>query len=130
MERQRCMIDAIINEAKPLNLLRRYESLAAVGQEILRTDIPQNLLSAFVDLAGRVKGSQVRSVVFRASDQFAPGNPDYEWVHQKVRRALHPPVHAGATAPPSPGATPSDGPTADPADAVDAADTCAYRPLS
>jgi LCP family protein required for cell wall assembly len=133
MERQRCMIDAIINEAKPLNLLRRYESLAAVGQEIVRTDIPQELLAAFVDLAGAVKGGQVRSVVFRASDQFSPSNPDYAWVHQKVRRALHPKT-VGAGGPPgpsdTPSDTPSDGPSVDPADAVDAADSCAYRPGS
>ena len=126
MERQRCMIDAIIDEAKPLNLLRRFESLAAVGQEIVRTDIPQDLLPAFVDLAGAVKDSRVRSVVFRASDRFAPGNPDYAWVHQKVRRALHPNSGGGPTAGPSRG----DKPTADPADAVDAADSCAYRPPS
>lgn len=134
MDRQRCMIDALINEARPLNLLRRYESLAAVGQEIVRTDIPQNLLSAFVDLAGQVKDSRVRSVVFRLSDQFFPGNPDYDYVRRKVRRALHP--SAGSSAPSSPSASPSApaspsaSPTADPADAVDATDTCAYRPVS
>ncbi len=129
MERQRCMIDAIINEAKPLNVLRRYESLAAVGQEIVRTDIPQDLLSAFVDLAGKVKDSQVRSVVFRLSDQFFPSNPDYGWVHQKVRRALHPHAQPAAPSTTTP-STPSASPTVDPADAVDAADTCAYHPVS
>ena len=106
MERQRCMIDAIINEARPLNLLRRYESLAAVGQEIIRTDIPQDLLSAFVDLADQVKGSRVRSVVFRLSDEFFPSNPDYDWMHQKVRRALHPKAGGGS---PSPTAGPTAG---------------------
>jgi len=133
MERQRCMIDAIINEAQPLNLLRRYEKLAAVGQEIVRTDIPSDLLSAFVDLATEVKGSQVRSVVFRASAQFAPSNPDYAWVHQKVRTALRtgssgptPTPTPSATATPSPSATP----TTDPADATDAADACGYHPVS
>jgi LCP family protein required for cell wall assembly len=133
MERQRCMIDAIINEAQPLNLLRRYEKLAAVGQEIVRTDIPSDLLSAFVDLATEVKGSQVRSVVFRASAQFAPSNPDYAWMHQKVRTALRtgssgptPTPTPSATATPSPSATP----TTDPADATDAADACGYHPVS
>jgi polyisoprenyl-teichoic acid--peptidoglycan teichoic acid transferase len=133
MERQRCMIDAIINEAQPLTLLRRYEKLAAVGQEIVRTDIPSDLLSAFVDLATEVKGSQVRSVVFRASAQFAPSNPDYAWMHQKVRTALRtgssgptPTPTPSATATPSPSATP----TTDPADATDAADACGYHPVS
>ena len=141
MERQRCMIDAIINEAKPLNLLRRYESLAAVGQEIVRTDIPSDLLSAFVDLATTVKGSQVRSVVFRASSQFAPSNPDYDWVHEKVRRALRTSQASAAhgrgggtqettpTPTPSPSASLSASPTVDPAEATDAADACGYHPV-
>ena len=135
MERQRCMIDAIINEAKPLNLLRRYESLAAVGQEIVRTDIPSDLLSAFVDLATEVKGSQVRSVVFRASSEFAPSNPDYDWVHEKVRKALRSGQPGRGTTPTptpttAPTPSPSASPTVDPADATDAKDACGYHPLS
>ena len=138
MERQRCMIDAIINEAKPLNLLRRYESLAAVGQEIVRTDIPSDLLSAFVDLATTVKGSQVRSVVFRASPQFAPSNPDYDWVHQKVRQALrtskastgHERPGGSQETTPTPTASPSASPTIDPAAPTDAVDACGYHPGS
>jgi len=134
MERQRCMIDAIINEAQPLNLLRRYEKLAAVGQQIVRTDIPSDLLSAFVDLATTVKGSQVRSVVFRASPQFTPADPDYAWMHQKVRTALRTgtPAHrgSGGTGTPTPAPSPSATPTADPADATDAADACGYHPVS
>jgi LCP family protein required for cell wall assembly len=131
MERQRCMIDAIIHEAKPLNLLRRYESLAAVGQQIVRTDIPSHLLSAFVDLATEVKGSQVRSVVFRASPEFAPSDPDYGWVHQKVRQALRSGQQGRGTTPtptPTTAPAPSAAPTVGPADATDAADACGYHP--
>jgi hypothetical protein len=106
-----------------------------VGQEIVRTDIPSNLLSAFVDLATEVKGSQVRSVVFRASSEFAPSNPDYAWVHEKVRRALHPGQQGrGSTPTPTPTSaaspSPSASPTVDPADATDAADVCGYHPVS
>ena len=133
MERQRCMIDAIIDEAKPLNLLRRYQALAAVGRQIVRTDIPSDLLPAFVDLAGTVKGSRVRSVVFRSSSEFAPSFPDYGYVRAKVRAALRPHAATGGASPgPTavPGATPSATPSAVPADAVDARDSCAYRPGS
>ena len=140
MERQRCMIDAIINEAKPLNLLRRYEQLAAVGQQIVRTDIPSDLLSAFVDLATEVKGSQVRSVVFRPSSAFAPSDPDYVWVHQTVRKALRVSEESTGSRPrggtpssaptpsPTPTTSPSASPSVDPAAAGDAADTCGYHP--
>ena len=130
MERQRCMIDAIINEAKPLNLLRAVQ-VARRGRAS-RSSAPtsrRTLLPAFVDLAGKVKDSQVRSVVFRLSDQFFPSNPDYDWVHQKVRRALHPKAKPAAPSTTTP-STPSASPTVDPAEAVDAADTCAYHPVS
>ncbi|HEU0286971.1 MAG TPA: LCP family protein, partial [Nocardioidaceae bacterium] len=44
MERQRCMIDAIIDQASPSNLLRRYTAIADATKQILRTDIPKELL--------------------------------------------------------------------------------------
>ena len=53
MERQRCMVDAIVDEADPLTLLRRYQQLAATGKEIVRTDIPAALMPAFVELCRR-----------------------------------------------------------------------------
>lgn len=143
MERQRCMISAIVDEADPVNLLRRYEALAKAGKELLRTDIPSKLLPAFVDLTLKVQDHPLRSVVFRSSDQFFPGDPDFDWVHAAVDKALHPPASAGgmsaggksaggkagggepagekpqgdATAAPRPGA------------AVKAEGSCAYHPV-
>jgi LCP family protein required for cell wall assembly len=96
MERQRCMIDAIIDEANPTNMLRRYVDIAKATKEILRTDIPEDMLEHFVDLALEVKDAKVRSVVFRytydldSSDPnfFNPGDPDYEWMHETVAKAI------------------------------------------
>jgi polyisoprenyl-teichoic acid--peptidoglycan teichoic acid transferase len=136
MERQRCMIDAIIDEARPLNLLRRYQALAEAGKRIMRTDIPSRLLPAFVDLAMEVKNASVTSVVFRSSDAFFPGDPDFDWMRQKVRAALKPPPdrprdrgEARPSATPTPTPTPGV-PTeeADPGTAVEAKDTCGYHP--
>ncbi|MPZ63055.1 MAG: LytR family transcriptional regulator [Propionibacteriales bacterium] len=88
MERQRCLINAVIDEAEPLNVLRRYEALIRAGEEIVRTDLPQDMLPAFVDLALDVKNAKVRSVVFKSSEQFSPGDPDYDWMHETVQRAI------------------------------------------
>ncbi len=136
MERQRCMIDAIIDEANPLNLLRRYQALAAAGKQIVRSDIPRQLLPAFVDVALKAKGADVRSVVFRSSAEFYPGDPDFTWMQEVVQKALAPPRKRNRepTARPdpsvSPGPTrPSPSPSEPPAGtAVEAADTCAYQP--
>jgi LCP family protein required for cell wall assembly len=118
MERQRCMIDAIVDEADPLNLLRRYQKLAAVGKEIVRTDIPSELLPAFIDLAMDMKEHRVKSVVFRSSDEFYPGDPDFDLMRSMVDKALDPTKKKPGRKGGNPG----------PAD--DAKDACAYDPVS
>jgi hypothetical protein len=138
MERQRCMVDAIVDEADPLTLLRRYQALAATGKEIVRTDIPADLMPAFVDLALRVKDASVTSVVFRRSDEFSPGSPDFDWMREVVRTALAGPGDRAAGAPqPAPTAAPTVAPAEEPSEApteepagqpVEAADACAYDP--
>jgi LCP family protein required for cell wall assembly len=139
MLRQRCMVKALIDEARPLRLLRRYESLVETGKEIVRTDIPASLLPAFVKLALEVKDASVRSVAFVSSDQFSPGDPDFDWVRSVVEGALSgssatPTPTASPTASPSPSGTPAASPTAtateepDPGAAVEVSDSCAYDP--
>lgn len=114
MLRQRCMVNAIIEEADPLNVLRRYQALAEAGEEILRTDIPRGLMPAFVDLALKVKEKKVKSVAFISSDRFFSGDPDYTWMQSVVARALAP--HHGG------------GPKDDPGTPVKAEDACGYHP--
>ncbi len=141
MERQRCMVDALIDEARPLNLLRRYQDLAAAGKKIVRTDIPRDLLPAFVDLTMQVKDAPVESVVFRSSETFSPGDPDFDWMRTKARKALEPPEEPAddglrggtmedeASGDPTSGPTPSDpSASASAAAAVDAQDSCGYDP--
>jgi polyisoprenyl-teichoic acid--peptidoglycan teichoic acid transferase len=113
MLRQRCMVDAIIDEADPLNVLRRYEDLAKAGEEILRTDIPRKLMPAFVDLALRVKEKKVKSIAFVSSDKFFSGDPDFAWMQSVVAKALGPK---------------QGGPKDDPGTAVKAEDACGYHP--
>ena len=130
MDRQRCMIGAIIDEAKPLKLLSRYQQLAAAGKRIVRTDIPSVLLPAFVDLGTKMKDAPVQSVVFKTSDKFFSGDPDFAWMRQVARRALHPHHHKkhGPTAGSS-SSTPSSSPSVDPGAPENPKDSCAYNPV-
>ena len=88
MLRQRCMVNALIAEADPVTLIRRYLDLAKAGKEIIRTDIPRTVLPAFVDLGLKVKEHRVRSIAFVSSDRFFSGDPDYAWMQESVRRAM------------------------------------------
>jgi LCP family protein required for cell wall assembly len=88
MDRQRCMINAIVDQADPFTLLRRYQALAKAAKKMIRTDIPRSLLPDFVDLALKMKDHRVKSVVFRSSDEFYPGDPDFDWMRSTVDKAL------------------------------------------
>jgi LCP family protein required for cell wall assembly len=112
MARQRCVVNAIIDQANPVNLLRRYQALASAGSKVVSTDIPKELLPAFVRLALKAKDHRAKSVLFRISDQFNPNDPDFGYMHQVVQKALLPPVKHHHT----------------PAVTQDDTDACAYHP--
>jgi LCP family protein required for cell wall assembly len=134
MLRQRCMVDALIDKAQPLQLLRSYEDLANTGKEIVRTDIPDDLLPAFIDLARMVKDTRIKSIAFVSSEKFFSGDPDFEWMQSVTDRALRSPAGGSPTPGPSPESpspeSPSaDSPSAEPGDAVDVTDSCGYHPV-
>jgi LCP family protein required for cell wall assembly len=106
MARQRCTIDAIIDAADPVTLLRRYQELAATTQDIVSTDIPSSALDDFVDLAFLVKDADVRSLVFDES-VIDPAYPDYDLIRQMVRDALAAPAAPTSPVDDSPSQAPS-----------------------
>lgn len=113
MDRQRCMVDAIVKAADPASLLLRYLDLIRAGERIIYTDIPRAVGPAFVDLALKVKGAKIKSVVFKTSERFSSANPDFDYIHETVQRALNPVRRNSAD-------------KRDPAE--DPTDACAYRP--
>lgn len=119
MERQRCVIGAMIDEARPMTLLRHYRRLAGALEDVFFTDVPQTLLPALAELTGRIQGSAVSSLAF-TDDVITPADPDYELLHSLAAEAVETPPPTTADGPPGDG-TPSDGTpassTSPPADA-------------
>ncbi|MFC5178483.1 LCP family protein [Nocardioides taihuensis] len=118
MNRQRCMIDALIDASDPVTLIRNYQDLAEVGKQIVVTDLPQEVLPAFSQLAWKVKDAKVKSVVFEASDRFNSASPDFTWMRDVVQRNLsdEPGAHQRKVG--------AEG------RAKDTKASCAYRPVS
>jgi LCP family protein required for cell wall assembly len=130
MERQRCVIGAIIDEARPMTLLRHYRRVAGALEDVFLTDIPQRLLPAFADLATRVQGAAVSSLPF-TDEVIVPHDPDYELLHMLAAEAIEAPAPlvaeatavtgtpaAGApgTSTPAPSTSPTAGPEPDDGD--------------
>ena len=98
MDRQRCMINAIVKAADPVTLLSRYQQIAATTQNIVSTDIPQSVVGDFVDLGLKVKDAGIKSVVFDDS-VIKPAYPDYDKMRSLVEDALHPPAPGASAGP-------------------------------
>jgi LCP family protein required for cell wall assembly len=89
MDRQRCVINAIIKQANPSNMLARYEDVAKAGKQLVYTDIPREVLPLMVDLSLRVKDGNVRSIVFKSGVAgFSSTNPDFTLMRKRVKAAL------------------------------------------
>ena len=131
MDRQRCVLQAIVNAADPVTLLSQYQELARTTQDIVSTDVPSAVLGDVVDLAFRVKNAGIRSVVFD-NTVINPAYPDYNRIRALVQEALAPTPPTAATTPPpaapssTPAATPSAAGNGGSATAV--TNACAYDP--
>ena len=141
MDRQRCMINAMVNAADPMTLLTRYQQIAASTQNIVSTDIPQSVVGDFADLALKVKEAGIRSVVFDDS-VITPAYPDYDKMRSLVEDSLHPPspgsssdstgtsptgTTSGTSASGAAAGTAASAPTSP---AVTSTDACAYDPVA
>ncbi|GAB3356060.1 LCP family protein [Modestobacter lapidis] len=124
MDRQRCVIDAIVAAADPMTLLSQYRELAATTQDIVSTDIPARVLGDVAELALRVKDAEIRSVVFDDT-VIDPAYPDYDRIRALVQEALvpAPPVDDAGPAPEQPAPPPDAGVVSEVGDA------CAYDPV-
>ncbi len=140
MDRQRCVLSAIVEAADPVTLLTQYRELAATTQDIVSTDVPASVLGDMVDLALRVKDAEIRSVVFDDT-VIDPAYPDYDRIRALVQEALAPPPPVddsdGTRPPASPSApAPPQAPPGQPEQpventgaAAEVGDACAYDPV-
>jgi anionic cell wall polymer biosynthesis LytR-Cps2A-Psr (LCP) family protein len=88
MERQRCVINAVVQQTTPDKVLANYQAIASAGENTIETDVPRTLLPALVDLGLKVKGTKLRSVVFTPSTGFSSSNPNWPAAQKKVQKAL------------------------------------------
>jgi LCP family protein required for cell wall assembly len=122
MDRQRCVINAIIKQANPTNMLARYEDVAKAGKQLVYTDMPQEVLPLMVDLSLRVKDGNVRSIVFKHGEAgFYATNPDFSLMRKRVKAAL------SESKDPKPGKSKKKASAGSP-QSENVNDTCAYDP--
>lgn len=114
MERQRCVINAVVQQTTPQAVLTNFQSILTAGEKTIQTDVPGSLLDDMLTLGLKVKGTPLRSVVFTPGDAgFQSYDPNWPAVRARVQKALKETakgVEASAT--PSATSTASSTPTA------------------
>lgn len=132
MDRQRCVVNAIIRQANPANVLSRYEDIAKAGKQIVQTDMPQEVLPLIVDLSLRVKEGNVRSIVFKNGvSGFVSANPNFDQMRRRVKVAFGETkkLKSTATPTPRPGGTATKKPSSQPdTESEDVDASCAWQP--
>lgn len=146
MARQRCVINAVIQQADPATILTKYQSLVSAATKTIATDVPSKLLPALADLAMDMKGKPIRSILLNQEVGFKTWDPDWDLVHKLVKKTLaeadasaadapKPSSSASPTGTGSPSSTSSATPNASPTATSTAKqksanlnDECAYHP--
>jgi hypothetical protein len=123
-----------VNSANPGTLVTKYQQIAAASKQLLRTDIPQEILPALIALGLKVKRGKVSNVDLNSSKNFPTGrNPNYEAMRAIVQRAIQPRPTKPVASTPSTTKKPGKKTTATPTKAAAGAtqnltDACAYNP--
>lgn len=102
MSRQRCVIEAILDEADPVSILANFGRLADVVKDVMTTDIPLDALPDLIELLPKVDLDNVVSVRFippeyhlKYRDDGKPGRvPNIDLVHEHVDLVLTDPQRA------------------------------------
>lgn len=123
MGRQRCLIQYILQQKSPTDLLTNFQDIATATTNSVATNIPQEVLPALVSLAGSEEHPlALESISFDPNladpseddGRFNTGRPNYPYMREVVQKAL--------TATPAP-ATPEAAATAAPPTSVEAPTT-------
>lgn len=111
MGRQRCLIQYVLDQKSPTDLLTNFQAVARATTDNVSTNIPREVLPALVALAGS-SGVALESVAFDPNlpDPNAPDGkfntyrPDIPYMREVVREAISrpaaPPPSSASAAPP------------------------------
>jgi LCP family protein required for cell wall assembly len=108
MDRQKCLMKDIADQANPEKVVANFEKLANAAKSTISTNIPAALLPALIKLSSTVKrGADIQSMPFNPGKLvgFHVYQPDLQVMHRATAKAI-----ADSVAPPKP--TPPASPSA------------------
>ncbi len=90
MGRQHQIMQAILEQFTPANLLSKFQAVASAGVRLIKTDIPQGGLGFFADLAAKSRELPITDVELVPDGGVRPDEPDYTYIHEIIAAATVP----------------------------------------
>jgi LCP family protein required for cell wall assembly len=87
MARQKCVMNAMLQQVSPQTALRNFEKIAHASSEMISTDIPRSEVGRFIDLALKARDEKV-STLSLVPPMINTGDPDIKLIKDKVAEAI------------------------------------------
>ena len=98
MRRQRCMVNALVSQSNPFQMVQRFSGIMEVAGENILMDLPQDQLPDLANLANEMKSGQMKSVNL-AYPVISDSDPDFKKIRQLVQKGLQRPKPTAKPAP-------------------------------
>ncbi|WP_349899501.1 LCP family protein [Parafrigoribacterium soli] len=92
MARQRQVQEAIIRQFKPGVVLSKFQAVAKAGTQVVKTDVPAEMLGSFVELGERARKLPVKHLEL-VPPEFDSAHPDFDKIRAAVKAAIAPVTH-------------------------------------
>lgn len=83
MVRQKCVMNAMLDQLDPATLLTNFNSIAAAGKEVVATSVPTSEISTMMELALKAKKLPTSSLAVMPP-LIQPGDPDFDVIRAAV----------------------------------------------
>ncbi|MCL1839094.1 MAG: LCP family protein, partial [Propionibacteriaceae bacterium] len=83
MERQKCVMNAMLKQLSPTTVLTKFEAIADAGKHVAATDMPASEIANMLDLGLKMQRLPMASVSF-VPPLIQPANPDFDLIRQVV----------------------------------------------
>ena len=87
MARQKCVMNAMLQQISPQDALRNFSRIAAASTEMVSTNVPKSEVDTFLDLALKAKSQKIATVSL-VPPKVTTADPDIDVVHAMVAAAI------------------------------------------
>jgi hypothetical protein len=84
----------MLKQFDPANIVTKFQAVAAAGAQVVSTDIPQGMLSHFVDLASKTRKLPIDKLNF-VPPEFDGVHPDFAYWQSRVADMTAPAATGG-----------------------------------